>query len=105
MIKHNESATMEPRASILKDTSVTSATATLEEDLWNMDLDDLLGMPENNPLRRSLSFCGSKRSVPRTTSARTTSDTGSSRRSTIKRTVSFDKVKIRVFERALSDNP
>ena len=106
----NETPIMTPRASILKDCSEstdTTATTSLEEDMWNLDLDDLLQMPENNPLRRSLSSCGddstrSTRSLGRTASGTVAT---SKRRNLPKRTVSFDKVKVREFSRALSDNP
>ena len=111
MILRNESPSMDLRASVLKDASETTATtiATLEEDMWNLDLDDLLQMPENNPLRRSLSSCGdsSIRSTRSTRNivGRTSSLSSTKHRGLPKRTVSFDKVKIRVFNQALSDNP
>lgn len=103
-----ESPTMEPRApSILKDASETTATtiSTLEDDMWNLDLDDLLEMPKNNPLRRSLSSCVDSSTRSTRSVGRTSSVSSSKRRGLPKRTVSFDKVKIRVFNQALSDNP
>lgn len=85
-------------------TSVTTASSLLDEsDMWNLDLDDILDMPANNPLRRTMSSCTDTRGP---TLTRTSTGTDIRKpRDMVKRIVSFDKVKIRVFEQVLSDNP
>ena len=82
-------------------TSSTDSTdiSSLEDDIWNLDLDDILdnvNCPVGKFGMRSNSFSTSR--VPRRGSFKT-------RRSLPTRAVSFGKVEIRNFERILGDNP
>lgn len=74
-------------------------SSSLEDDIWNLDIDDILDN-DNSPVgkfgMRSNSFSSSI--VPRRGSFKT-------RRSLPNRAVSFGKVEIRKFERVLGDNP
>ena len=86
--------------------SATSATSidTLEkiqDELYNMDLSDILANDDDNagriPVGRSKSCSHARRSND--------SASSSHRRGLPKRSVSFDKVEIRTYERVLVDNP
>lgn len=111
--------------------SVTSTTSE-EDDMWNMDLSDILRNPDVDTSRRSLDDIMGNSSregaserltaspspqrttrVPRRTrtmphkfsKSDTTPNRPPGRSKQVKRSVSFDKVKVRVFERVLADNP
>ena len=72
---------------------------SLDQDLWNLDLDDILEMPRSSraPLTRSFTGGPSPSLAPDVKKSK--------RRSLPGRQVSFDSVKIRVFERVLGENP
>ena len=83
----------------LSTASVSADTTSLEDDIWNLDLDDIIDNVESPVGKfgmRSNSISSSR--VKRNSSFKT-------RRSPPKRSVSFDKVEIRVFERVLGVDP
>jgi hypothetical protein len=95
-------------AAVLKEVDVSyhcspdrSSPTRLEDDLWNMDLDDILDM---SPTPRTSGM----RSFSCTGPPRPTMASSFKRRSSMphrKLNVSFSKVEIRVYERILVENP
>ena len=80
-------------------TTSSTDTSSLEDDIWNLDIDDILdnaNCPVGKFGMRSNSLSSIR--VPRSGSFKT-------RRSPPGRSVSFGKVEIRSFERVLGDNP
>lgn len=107
LLKHAERADMN-LSRLSRDTPISSNcvyatgsidSSSLEDDIWNLDIDDILDN-DNSPVgkfgMRSNSFSSSI--VPRRGSFKT-------RRSLPNRAVSFGRVEIRKFERVLGDNP
>jgi hypothetical protein len=89
------------------DSTRTSATsiASVDVDLWSLDMEDLLkNMPDEPtepPLLRSRSL--SLHETPRRRSS--LKKGGVNRRPILASSVSFDKVQVREFQQVLSDNP
>lgn len=81
--------------------SITSTT--VEDDFWNLDIDDVLDMPPCPRVHGPL--CLSFTTAPRPTMATAVKKRRASLPADTRRSVSFDTVQIRVFERVLTENP
>ncbi|CAB9521451.1 expressed unknown protein [Seminavis robusta] len=87
--------------------SVTTMTADLDDDEWNLDISDLLNDDRvRTPFGRSTSFDQERRiDVLIEGEGSTSGSTTKSRRKAPRRSVSFGKVEVRAFERILASNP
>ena len=107
LLENNHDSTPTSKHDSNRESVTPVALDTLvDEDMWNMDIDDILEVSEKvrkPPPSRSFSMVSQRMKAERSSCPESSSNRPNPRR--VNRTVSFGKVEVRSFERILSPNP